>query len=540
MVVGRSRVGWGWVWLWLVLFVAAVGCSERSSADDSGLLAIVDGVLIDGTGAEPVADAVILIDGDRIVAVGTSADVEVPQGVRAIDVDGAAVLPGFVNAHVHAGYSEDRLRSWALAGVTTVRDLGAGIVDVDDPSRVCFGICGSPAELYEFRDRINSDPAFARLVAVGPFVSAPREASMNLPPGLEVTDPNAARPVIGPLVDDGADLIKLYVNEPASESATAQDTISAVVDASHDGGLPVTAHVLRRVHVQYALNAGVDDLAHMPIERLTDDLIAQAIDQGTYWVPTLELWHCLGSNVSNTVENLRRVVEAGGSIALGTDYAGAPPPCRGMELGMPTTEIGLMSRAGMSPMEIIVAATRNAAHVCGLDHEIGTLEEGKIADVLIVTGNPLDDLGALTNTHTVIHNGVVIRDQGSTPDQSVGTEAPVELIWDGTTATYRGPAALSAGTQTFRLTNEDNRSVTFLAGRHVQDANKTLADAQAWADENTNPPPRVVDINYIARAMPPGTQEATVDLWIVGATYQLDIWDGTKGHPAALITITVP
>ena len=80
----------------------------------------------------------------------------------------------------------------------------------------------------------------------------------------------------------------------------------------------------------------------------------------------------------------------------------------------------------------------------------------------------------------------------------------------------------------------------FLTGRHAEGTTKTLADSQAWAKDNTSQPPWVIDINYIARAMPPGTQEATVDLWMVGNTYQLDVWDGTTGHTAALITITTP
>ena len=104
--------------------------------------------------------------------------------------------------------------------------------------------------------------------------------------------------------------------------------------------------------------------------------------------------------------NVGRFVKAGGKVALGTDYAGYAAE---FDLGMPVTEIGLMREAGMTPMQIIVAATQHAATVCGLGHELGTLEPGKIADVLVVNGDPLGDLAALTAVRLVIHNGVIIR-----------------------------------------------------------------------------------------------------------------------------------
>jgi hypothetical protein len=107
-----------------------------------------------------------------------------------------------------------------------------------------------------------------------------------------------------------------------------------------------------------------------------------------------------------TVANLRRFVSAGGLVALGTDYDGYS--CE-FNLGLPTIEIGWMQKAGMTPMQIIVAGTRNAAHVCNLDRQLGTLEAGKIADVLVVNGDPLAELSALAKVRLVIHNGVVIR-----------------------------------------------------------------------------------------------------------------------------------
>jgi imidazolonepropionase-like amidohydrolase len=105
-------------------------------------------------------------------------------------------------------------------------------------------------------------------------------------------------------------------------------------------------------------------------------------------------------------DNLKRFVAGGGQVALGTDYAGYSMP---FELGMPITEIELMHQAGMTPMQIIVAATKNAAHVSNRDRDLGTLEVGKIADVLIVNGDPLQDLHALLDVRLVVKDGVIIR-----------------------------------------------------------------------------------------------------------------------------------
>jgi imidazolonepropionase-like amidohydrolase len=173
----------------------------------------------------------------------------------------------------------------------------------------------------------------------------------------------------------------------------------------------VVAHISRSEHLEMALASGVDDVTHMVIDPLPDNLIARMNEAGMYWEPTLELWQCAsalhGVDLdARAVDNLRRFSEAGGRVALGTDYAGYR--CQ-FELGMPMTEIGLMRQAGMTPMQIIVAATRNAARVCNLGAELGTLEPGKIADILVVDGNPLKDLQALTNVRLVIHNGVIIR-----------------------------------------------------------------------------------------------------------------------------------
>jgi len=191
----------------------------------------------------------------------------------------------------------------------------------------------------------------------------------------------------------------------------SQQQAQAIAQAAHRRGGWVSAHVLRTMDLERALDAGVDDIAHMvqdplPDSALSTTLIQRMVKDDVYWVPMLELWKRVGLTDKRTVTNLSRYVQAGGKVALGTDYAGYDAM---FDLGMPVTEIELMREAGMAPMQIIVAATRNAAHVCNLDYELGTLEAGKIADVLVVNGDPLQDIRALTQVRLVIHNGIMIR-----------------------------------------------------------------------------------------------------------------------------------
>lgn len=386
-----------------LLFVLTYSCTSinlstnRSGESPNPLtatLALVNGTLIDGKGGDPIPDSVVVIDGDRIVAVGTDVDI-VPDNTQIIDVAGAAVLPGLINTHVHQAFDEDKLAAWAQAGVTTVRDLGSP----DDPTQI-----------FSFRDEIASDPLYARLIGVGPMLSTSGGYGSGF-----ITSPENAREIVNILIEAGADQIKVAIEDDLQGRSwpmlSAQE-LFAIVNTAHAEGVLVSAHVSRSRHVEMALDAGVDDLAHMTIDDLSDELIASVIAAELFWVPTLEVWDCASSlhpvNYAETsIDNLRRFSQAGGKVALGTDYSGYM--CE-FDLGLPLTEITLMQQAGMTPMQIIVAATQNAAHVCGLGDDLGTLEQGKIADILVVNGDPLNDLSSLQDVRTVIHNGVVIRD----------------------------------------------------------------------------------------------------------------------------------
>ena len=384
--------------------LALTACSTDVSDPVSGsthdaTLALTNGTLIDGTGADPLPDAALLIDGVEIVAVGARGDVEIPSGTPTVDVQGGTILPGFINAHVHDAYSADNLVAWAQAGVTTVRDEGI----------LSYG--HSLSELIATRDSEWSGPQYARLVSAGWMISAPGGYGR-----LHVSSPEEGRQKVLDELDQGADLIKITVEDGYGSASNLPlmsfEELTAMVAAARERGAPVSAHITEAEFMQTVVDAGVDDVAHMAWDFVPAALIQQMIDEHIYVVSTMtvmEAYDCLAGAQSN----LGRFAAAGGRVAMGNDYTDVPQNgFDHFELGMPMHEIMRMAGAGMSHAEIIVASTKHAAHVCNLGDELGTLEVGKVADVLVVNGDPLQDLDALMDVRLVIRAGTVIRDEG--------------------------------------------------------------------------------------------------------------------------------
>jgi imidazolonepropionase-like amidohydrolase len=230
-----------------------------------------------------------------------------------------------------------------------------------------------------------------------------------------VTSPDDAEIKINGLIDAGADLIKIAIEDDLQGRTwpmLSPDEIKKIVQTAHNRDKLVSAHISRSRHLNIAVQCGVDDVCHMIIDSLPDSLITAMIEKDIYWVPTLELWSGVSQMYNlkwnaTAKDNLSRFVKAGGKVALGTDYDGYITP---FDLGMPIHEIQLMQEAGMTAMQILVAATKHAALVCNLEDQLGTIEPGKIADLVIVKGNPLDDLESLLDVQMVIHNGELIRD----------------------------------------------------------------------------------------------------------------------------------
>ncbi|GAP13336.1 imidazolonepropionase [Longilinea arvoryzae] len=377
-----------------ILSILFSSCAPQPSAPAEPVTALIHARLIDGTGAAPLEDAVVLVSADRILAAGPADHVNIPAGATVIDLQGATLLPGLINAHVHTGFDEEKLAAWAQAGVTTVRDMGNS------------GSTASMEANYAHKAAINARPELARLVASTPIISPPQGYGE-----LTVSSTQDAVEKVNAALDLGADLVKIAFEDYRPPSTRwpllPLDQAQAIVEAGHQRGVRTSAHITWAKYAQTCLDAGVDEIAHMPMDPLDDAVIAQAVEQGVMWIPTLELWDRVGQGtLPSAIENTRRFVAAGGQVALGTDYGGYPGA---FDLGLPVTELQRMQEAGLSPMQVIVSATRNGAVACGLENQLGTIEAGKIADLLAVSGDPSEDLTALQNVRLVMHNGVVIR-----------------------------------------------------------------------------------------------------------------------------------
>jgi imidazolonepropionase-like amidohydrolase len=383
------------------LLLLLVFCNEHSiptSNNNSvkGTFAITNGFLIDGSGSNPIPNSIVIIQDGLIQSVGTNTSLDIPAGVEIIDLQGSYILPGIMNTHVHSGYVENNLKVWANSGVTTVRDIG--------------NLSSSPAAGFSARNSLLTNNKNARLVAAGPLVTT-FGGYGNYP----VSSPFDAQLKIDGLINKGADLIKIAIEDNLQGRTwpmLSLEEIKIICQSAHNRNRRVAAHISRASHLDMAIEGGVDDVDHMVIDNLPDALITLMIQKDIYWVPTLELWAGVSDMLSiNWIDiaksNLYRFVQAGGKVALGTDYDGYVTP---FDLGMPITEMKLMQQAGMTPMQILVSATKHSAYVCDLENDLGTIEAGKIADIIIVEDNPLEKLESLLNVKMVIHNGEIIKD----------------------------------------------------------------------------------------------------------------------------------
>lgn len=375
-----------------LIMILSSGCSPASPA--AGSIALTGCRLIDGTGAQPIENAVVIIGNGKILQAGPADTITIPKGAKVIDLKGAAVLPGFINAHVHRAYEEQNLKSWLKAGVTTVRDE-------------------APFDVQNFlseRDRLNKDATNATIVSATPILTVPGGYGTA-----SFTNPEEAKKAVDGYAGKGVDIVKFSIEDYQQGKAWVMPTeeeCKAVVDAAHARHKKVSVHVTWSRNLGWAIDCGVDDIAHMAVDPVDAATIDEIARKGIYWVPTLELWTIVSNDYSldwidKAVANLSAFYKAGGKIALGTDFAGYSGT---FDKGFPITEVHQMKQAGMTNMDIIVAATKNAAHVCDLDSLTGTVEAGRSADLLVVNGDPLANLDDLLNVRMVAHRGEIVVD----------------------------------------------------------------------------------------------------------------------------------
>jgi imidazolonepropionase-like amidohydrolase len=364
--------------------------------------------LIDGTGAPPFANAVIAIRGGTIAAVGPIGAVAYDPASPTRDLAGKTVLPGFIDVHAHTNaLAIEDLKRWTRAGVTTVRDL-------EGPREPIIARRNAVAA--------SGDPALPRLLVAGPMITVPGGHPIPIyglsDQVLAVRGAEDARAQTLALLDAGVDVIKIAVSGRTDvdwpELSDAE--IAAIAAAARERGVRVAAHVDRSAGLRRAVEKGITDAAHMPRDRMPDPLIALMVSRGVVMSPTIAVYEALAAERGGLAEwrratmpvmydNLRRYVAAGGLLALGDDY-GNP----GIALGMPITELRHWIAAGLTPMQAIAAATHGSALACGLAGRLGAVQPGLAADLLVVLGDPLTDLGALEQVALVVHGGAIVRE----------------------------------------------------------------------------------------------------------------------------------
>lgn len=323
-----------------------------------------------------VNDVVVVCRGDEItdVTIGTPA----PSGLDLIQVDGFLV-PAGADRHVHVELSDPG--AIVRRGITAVRDLAW-------PADRIF-------PLAEASEAPGFDGPFIR--AAGPMLTAPggypsRAAWAPLGTAQEVDDAEGATGVVDGLIARGATAIKVSLN--AEEGPTPSDGIlTAICEAAHTGGVPVTAHAQGGGQVARALGAGVDELAHTPwSERLSDDIIAASASR-MRWISTLDI-HGFGAGTSElavAIDNLARFHRAGGNVAYGTDLGNGAIPA-----GIHTRELRLIREAGLATEEVLDALAR------------APVEPGAPADLVVLGDSPLGDLDAFDDLRLVVKAGRVV------------------------------------------------------------------------------------------------------------------------------------
>jgi imidazolonepropionase-like amidohydrolase len=390
------------------------------SKTSGGITALAGCKLIDGTGREPLEDSAVVVEGSYILEVGKRAQIRIPAGARIVDVTGMTVMPGMIDCHVHISITTmdvgqrlmtprtvetfraaEMMRRTLHAGFTTVRDAGT-LKDVGFRQAVEMGLVEGP-----------------RLVIAGALVPTGGHFDVYYPHGVELPffggercdGVPEVRKAARRVLRQGVDCIKIctsggsvYPGDSREHTEWTVEEVQAVVQEASARSKTVMAHAGNSQAVKNALLGGVWSVEHgSPLET---DTIQMFLDRGTYLVPTLLPGQVLcerGEGIPHagvshlqmeerrlaSAENFKKAVDAGLKIAVGTDALGEEAH------GINARELELMVSYGLTPMEAIVAATKTASEVCRLETKVGTLEPGKLADLLVVDGDPLEDISIL-------------------------------------------------------------------------------------------------------------------------------------------------
>ena len=398
--------------------------------------------LVDGTGAAPVQNAVVVVTGDRIVAAGPASSVQVPAGARTIDLGDATLLPGFIDMHVHLTGREVSDPAGATAAVRDYRAMGA-ILGVENARKTLMAGFTSVRNLGAG----NFDDLALRAAIDGGFVPGPRIQGAghgigitgghcdenSYRPGLVDSDwkegvadgPDELRKAVRYQVKSGADAIKICATAGVlsegigvGQPQLSFEEIRAVVQEATTQGRKVAAHAHGAEGIRIATRAGVASIDHGTF--LDEEGARMMKAQGTYLVPTLMAgeYAKLAADrglLSAKMAEKARAAQAAGPRRIGLAMRAGVPIAFGTDAGVGphggnAEEFRLMVGAGMTPMQTLVAATSTAAKLLGWEDRVGTLAAGKLADIVAVPGDPTKDIAVTERVGFVMKGGVIYKE----------------------------------------------------------------------------------------------------------------------------------
>ncbi len=394
--------------------LAAVSRSVRPVA--SGTVALVGAALIDGSGRPAIPDAVVVVSNGRVQRAGPRGAVEIPRQAQRVDVRGRTIVPGLWDMHTHVMQVE-----WApvylAAGVTTVRDMG-NVTDFIVP----------------FRAAVDSGHALGPRMFLAGLVDG---GGPNAFGAENATTPDQGRAVVRRFHELGFQQMKLY-------SLLEPDVVGAITREAHKLGMTVTGHVPTALSVRAAVDSGMDHIAHLPIrgDPASDSvrsLIAHLKARGTVMDPTTSWGELLQHSTAEPVASFQpgvahlppvlaqRIEAMGANVDPATAHArfdrtlgilralhdAGVPIVAGTDEGVPGfsvyREVELFPRFGMTPSEALQSASIVGARAMGAADSLGTIEPGKLADLIVLDGNPLENIANIRRVELVMKGGTLYR-----------------------------------------------------------------------------------------------------------------------------------